>query len=150
MTQTWYECKVKYRKTNEQGNQKIVTEPYLVDAISFTEAESRINEEMKQYISEEFRVTNIKPVNYAEIVPCENGDRYFKSKVSLIAYNKETGKEQKSNIYLLVQAITVEGAFANIIVAMKNTMGEYEIPSVSETKIVDVFPYFPNETTKSE
>ncbi len=63
MSGMWYECKVKYRKTDETGNQKVTTEPYLVDALSYTEAESRINEEMKAYISEEFKITNIKVAN---------------------------------------------------------------------------------------
>jgi hypothetical protein len=68
MSTTWYECKIKYRKTDETGGQK-TTEPYLVDALSYTEAESRINEEMSAYISEEFKITNIKVANYAEIHP---------------------------------------------------------------------------------
>lgn len=145
MNKTWYECKVKYRKTTDTGNQKVVTEPYLVDAISFTEADSIINERMREYISEEFKVVNIKPVNYSEIVDCENADTWFKSKVSLLAYDEETGKERKQNIYLLVQANTVEGAFANTIYAMQNTMGEYSIPSISETKIVEVFHFVSQE-----
>jgi hypothetical protein len=65
----WYECKIKYRKTDETGLQKMATEPYLVDALSYTEAESRINEEMSAYISEEFKITNIKVANFAEIHP---------------------------------------------------------------------------------
>jgi len=138
---TYYECKVKYRKTTENGTQKVVTEPYLVDAISFTEAESRINEKMREYISEEFKVTNIRVVNYAEIHPCENHDRWFKSKVTLIAYDEETGKERKQNLFLLVGAATVDGAFHNTIFAMKNTLGDFSVTSVSETAIVDVFPY---------
>ena len=72
MSAIWYECKVKYRKTDEIGGQKVTTEPYLVDALSFTEAERRINEEMSAYISEEFKIMNIKVANYAEIHPFEN------------------------------------------------------------------------------
>lgn len=137
----YYECKVKYRKTSDTGSQKIVTEPYLVDAISFTEAETRINEKMKEYISEEFKVSNIKVANYAEIHHFDNSDRWFKSKVTLFAYDEETGKERKQNMYLLVQANDVEGAYLHTIHVMKNTMGEFSIPSVSETLIMDVFPY---------
>lgn len=139
---TWYECKVKYRKTTDTGAQKIVTEPYLVDAISFTEAESRINEKMREYISEEFKVTNIKPANYAEVNHFEDSQKWFRCKVSLIAYNEETGKERKQNILLLNQANDIDDAYANTVRAMKNTMGEYSIPAISETAIVDVFPYF--------
>jgi hypothetical protein len=68
MSTTWYECKVKYRKTDETGAQRL-RQNYLVDALSHTEAESRINEEMSAYISEEFKITNIKVANYAEIHP---------------------------------------------------------------------------------
>ena len=113
MSTTWYECKVKYRKLNDSGVQKVVTEPYLVDALSYTEAETRINEEMSAYISEEFKITNIKIANFAEIHPFENSDRWFKSKVSLIAYDEESGKERKTNLYLLVQANDVKEAFDN-------------------------------------
>ncbi len=145
MSAIWYECKVKYRKIDENGVQKVTTEPYLVDAISYTEAERRINEEMAAYVSEEFKITNIKFANYAEIHPFENADRWFKSKVSLVAYDEESGKERKTNIYLLVQANDVKEAYDNTIHAMKNTMGDYTIPAISESPIMDVFPYFSGE-----
>lgn len=145
MSATWFECKVKYRKTNDTGVQKVVTEPYLVDAISYTEAESRINEEMAAYISEEFKITNIKVANFAEIHPFENSDRWFKSKVSLIAYDEESGKERKTNMYLLVQANDIKEAFDNTNVVMKDTMGDYTIPAITESPIMDVFPYFSGE-----
>lgn len=142
MSTIWYECKVKYRKTDDIGSQKVTTEPYLVDAISYTEAESRINEEMGAYVSEEFKITNIKVANYAEIHPFENADRWFKSKVSLVAFDEESGKERKTNMYLLVQANDVKEAYNNTVTAMKNTMGDYTIPAISESPIMDVFPYF--------
>ncbi|MGG7034710.1 MAG: DUF4494 domain-containing protein [Flavobacterium sp.] len=145
MSAKWYECKVKYRKTNENGVQKVTTEPYLVDALSFTEAETRINEEMSAYISEEFKITNISVANYAEIHPFENSDRWFRSKISLIAYDEESGKERKTNMYILVQANDVKEAYDNTITVMKNTMGDYTIPAISESPIMDVFPYFSGE-----
>ena len=89
MSAIWYECKVKYRKFDEAtATQKLKTEPFLVDAISYTEAESRITQEMAAYLSEteEIKITNIKVANYAEIHPFENADRWFKSRVALIAY----------------------------------------------------------------
>ena len=145
MSAIWYECKVKYRKTDDIGLRKVTTEPYLVDAIYYTEAESRINEEMKAYVSEEFKITNIKVANYAEIHPFENADRWFKSKVSLIAFDEESGKERKTNMYILVQANDVKEAYDNTITVMKNTMGDYTIPAISESPIMDVFPYFSGE-----
>src|SRR6187402_768561 len=151
MSATWYECKVKYRKLDEStGTQKVTSEPYLVDALSYTEAESRINEEMSAYISEEFKITNIKVANYAEIHPFENADRWFKSKVSLMAYDEESGKERRSNMYLLVQANDVKEAFDNTTHVMRTTMGEYSIPAISESPIMDVFPYFSGEEGEIE
>lgn len=150
MSTIWYECKVKYRKTDETGSQKITTEPYLVDALSYTEAESRITEEMSAYISEEFKITNIKMANFAEIHPFENTDRWFKSKVSLLAYDEESGKERKTNMYLLVQANDVKEAFDNTITVMKGTMGDYSIPAISESPIMDVFSYFSGEEADLE
>ncbi|CAM4403216.1 DUF4494 domain-containing protein [Zobellia nedashkovskayae] len=148
MSATWYECKVKYRKLDEtSGTQKVKTEPFLVDAISYTEAESRITEEMSVYLSdtEEIKITNIKVANYAEIHPFENSDRWFKSRVSLIAFDEESGKERKTNMYLLIQANDVKEAYDNTIGVMKDSMGEYTIPAISESPIVDVFPYFSGE-----
>jgi len=148
MSTTWYECKVKYRKLDDNGVQKVTTEPYLVDALSYTEAESRITEEMSMYISEEFLITNIKVANFAEIHPFENSDRWFKTKVSLVAYDEESGKERKSNMYLLVQANDVKEAFDSTNIVMKDTMGDYSIPSIAESPIMDVFPYFEGEKEK--
>lgn len=148
MSATWYECKVKYRKLDESsGTQKVKTAPFLVDAISYTEAESRITQEMAAYLpdSEEIKITNIKVANYAEIHPFENTDRWFKSRVSLIAYDEESGKERKTSLYLLVQANDVKEAFDNTVSTMKDTMGEYTIPAIAESPIEDVFPYFSGE-----
>jgi len=148
MSATWYECKVKYRKLDEaSGMQKVKTEPFLVDAISYTEAESRITQEMSAYLSDsdEIKITNIKVANYAEIHPFENSDRWFKSRVSLIAFDEESGKERKTNQYLLVQANDVKEAYENTMCVMKDTPGEFTIPAVSESPIMDVFPYFSGE-----
>lgn len=150
MSTVWFECKVKYRKIDETGKQKVVTEPYLVDALSFTEAESRINAEMANYISEEFKVVNIKVANFSEIHPFENSDRWFRSKVSLLAYDEESGKERRSNIYLLIQANNVKEAYENTEQVMQNTMGEYSIPAITESPIVDVFPFFSGEEEINE
>jgi hypothetical protein len=150
MSTIWYECKVKYRKTDETGNQRVTSEPYLVDALSYTEAESRINEEMAAYISEEFKITTIKVANYTEIHPFENADRWFRSKIALIAYDEESGKERKTNMYFLVQANDVKEAYENTVFTMKSSMGDYTIPSISESAIMDVFPYFSGEEGEIE
>ena len=76
----WYECKIKYSRIDEDERSKTFNQAYLFDALSFTEAEARVNEEMRQYISTEFKITNIKVANFSEICPNENGDRWFKCK----------------------------------------------------------------------
>lgn len=145
MSAIWYECKVKYRKLDENGVQKVVSEPYLVDALSFTEAETRINTEMKSLVSEEFKVVNIKVANFSEIHHFENTDRWFKSKIALIAYDEESGKERKTNLFILVQANDIKDAFDNTMQIMQNTMGEFTIPAIVESPIIDVFHYFKGE-----
>ena len=141
----FFEVKVKFKKTSEQGGQKVVTEAFLLDALSYSEAESRIHEEIKQYISEEFKVANIRATNYSEVHPSDNADKWFKSKISLLAYDETSGKEKKTNIYLLVQADDVKDAHSRTVEVMKGSMGDYTIPSVSETVIIDFFPYFSGE-----
>ncbi|PKD18668.1 hypothetical protein APR41_17900 [Salegentibacter salinarum] len=150
MSVTWFECKVKYKKTHETGEQKMTTDTYLLDAVSYTEAEARISEEMTAYTSEDFRIMNIKVANFSEVHPFENSDRWFKSKVSLVALDEESGKEKKTNIYLLVQANDVKEAFENTTKAMEETMGDYSIPSITESPILDVFPYFTGEEKQLE
>jgi len=150
MSATWYECKVKYNKTHETGERKVTTDTYLLDAVSYTEAEARISEEIKAYTSEEFRIMNIKVANFSEVHPFENSDRWFKAKVSLVALDEESGKERKTNIYLLVQANDVKEAFENCTKTMEETMGDYTIPSITESPILDVFPYFTGEEEQLE
>lgn len=150
MSVTWYECKVKYRKTAESGEKKVATDTFLLDAVSYTEAESRISSEMKHLTEEEYRITNIKVANFSEVHPFENSDRWFKSKVSLIALDEESGKEKKTNMYLLVQANDIREAFENTTTAMANTLGDYTIPAITESPIVDVFPYFTGEEEQLE
>lgn len=153
MSVTWYECKIKYPKLDEaSGLRKVKNEPFLVDAVSYTEAEKRITEEMQPYLNEDegMLITNIKVANFAEVHPFENSDRWFKAKVSLIAYDENSGKERKMNQYLLVQANDVKEAFENTAHVMRDTMGEYSIPAIAESPIVDVFPYFTGEEDNAE
>ena len=150
MSVIWYECKVKYKKTHDTGEQKITTDTYLLDAVSYTEAEVRITEEMQAYTNEDIKITNIKVANYSEVHPFENSDRWFKSKISLVAFDEESGKERKTNIYLLVQANDIKDAFDNCTAVMAQTMGEYTIPSITESPILDVFPYFTGEEEQLE
>ncbi len=146
----WYECKIKYRKTDENGKDKLVSEPYLIDALSFTEAEKRTQEELSQYISTEFRITNIKTANYSEIIPVEDGDRWFKCKLSLISFDEEKGQERRSNSYMLVQANTAKEAYDNLYEYLNGTTSDFEIPAIAESPILDVFPYHGGDALEEE
>lgn len=139
----WFECKVKYDKTMEDGTVKKVPEPYLVDALSFTEAEARIIEEMSPFISGEFNVENIKRSNCSELFFSdeETADRWFKAKLAFITLDEKSGKEKRSITYMLVQAADLRDAVKKLDEGMKGTMADYVIVSMSETNIMDVFPF---------
>ena len=142
---TWFLCKVKFQKTDEEGRQKMVTEPYLFDAISFTEAESRAFEKLAEELSTEFSVTNISKSNITEIVPNENADEWYKCKVAFVMLDEDSGKEKKVNNYFLVQANNVKEAVEGVEESLKEMLVPFEIPSVTLTTIMDVFPYFTDE-----
>ena len=137
----WFECKVKYQKIDETGKVKNVAESYLVDAYSFTEAESRINKEMEPYISGEFTVTNIKIANYADVLINYPGDRWFKTRVSYITVDEERGLERKTNSYMLIKGHDLKQAYENIEKEMSGTVTDYEISAITESNILDIFPY---------
>ncbi len=138
-TGNWYECRVKFEKVIENGTQKKVTEAYLVDAISFTEAESRIIEEMKPYISGEFEVTAVKKEKIAELFIDPEGDRWYKAKVMFISFDEKTDTEKKSSQTMLVQAKSFSDALKNLKDGMKGTMSDWEVNTISETTLMDVF-----------
>ncbi len=146
---TWFECKVKYEKMMPDGRQKKVTEPYLLDAVTFTDAEARLNEVLEPYISGEFFVSNIKIANYADLIPNEAGDRWFKCKISYISYDEERGTERRSNSYSLVQADNVKEAYEIIEKSMEGMVSDYEIPLIQESAILDVFPYVSTDENKN-
>ena len=137
----YFECKISYEKTMGNGKDKKVTEPYLVDALSFTEAEARIIEEVKPFISGEFEVKSIRKYKVAEIVVDESGDRFFKCKLNFITLDEKSGNEKKTPTNILVQATTLDEAKVTLVNHMKSTMCDYSIEKIEETKIIDVFPF---------
>ena len=137
----WFECKISYEKMLENGIQKKVTEPYLVDALSFTEAEARIIEEIRPFITGEFTVTDIKRARYSELFMNENGDRFFKIKVYFITLDEKSGAEKKTAANMLAQANTLKEALAVLEDGMKGTMADYTIASIAETLLMDIFPF---------
>jgi len=147
-TANWFICKIRYEKVMEDGLQKKVTEQYVVDALSFTEAEARIIEEMSQYISGEFEVVEIDRCVFKEIFFSdeETADKWYKSKVHFITIDEKTEKEKRTAVYYLVHGSSLENARKNIDEVMGGTMIDYVISGVNETKIMDVFEH----TTKSK
>ena len=146
----WFECKISYDKIMENGMQKKVTEPYLVDALSFTEAEARIIEEVRPFISGEFTVTDVKRARLAELFFNGNGDRFYKIKVCFITLDEKTAAEKRIPAQMLAQASDLKEAVAVLEEGMKGTMADYVIASVSETMIMDVFPYEAPEESSND
>lgn len=144
---TWYSCKIKYTKENDEGILKQVTEAFLIDAVSYTDAESRIYGIAEEIIPREFLVTQITKTNISEIVKFTEEDDWYKSKVSYIAADDESGKEKKINVYLLVCAKNVGEAFEHINRYLAGMLVPYEIPSISLSNIMEVFPYQQEENT---
>lgn len=142
-TSTWFETKIRYDKTMEDGQNKKVVELYVVDAFSFGEAETCITEEMSAYIRGEFDVKSIVPASYGEIFFSESDtdDRWYKVKLQYITLDEKSGKEKKTSAYRLVQAASLNGAVKNIDEAMSGSMEDYVIASVNETQIMDVFEH---------
>lgn len=136
----WFECKVRYDKTMENGVVKKVNEPYLVDALTFTEAEARIIEEITPFISGEFTISAVKKTKISEIFWDQTGDRYYMVKVSFITLDEKSGAEKKTSSFILTQASDLEGALANFNENMKGTMADFEIASIAETPLMDVYP----------
>lgn len=152
MMHTWFECKIRYEKTMENGMDKKVTEPYLVDALSFTEAEERIIEEMTPFISGEFTVSAVKKANYSELFWSDSSeaDRWFKCKLAFVTLDEKTGAEKRTTTNVLVQSSDIRQAIKDLDNGMKGTMADYIILSMAETAIMDVYKYEAPDEVKPE
>lgn len=152
MMHTWFTCKICYEKTLENGMNKKVTEPYLVDALSFTEAEARIIEEMTPYISGEFTVADVTRARYSELFYAEDAsaDRWYKVKLGFVTLDEKSGAEKKTYTNVLVQAADLRDAVKRLDEGMKGSMADYIIVSVAETAIMDVYPYEADPDVKPE
>ena len=149
-TAQWFQTKIRYEKTMEDGLQKKVTELYTIDALSHAEAEERIIEEMSHYISGEYEVTSVVPAPYKEVFFSDSmeADRYFKAKLAFITINEKTEKEKRTAVTYLIHAQTFDGAVKAIHEVMGGTMIDYIVLSVAETNIMDVFEYKKPEETE--
>lgn len=138
----FFECKVKYEKVDKQsGKQKKVNLPYLVDAVSCTEAEERIHKKMEQYVSGEFSVPSIKKANYSDLFFYDDGDKWYKAKVMFVTIDEEAGKEKKVANTMLVLASDIKEAYDRIVESMSGMTVDYNIVLLQETNIAGIFIY---------
>ena len=107
MTANWFEAKVKYVKVGEDGKEKKMSELYLLDAMSYTEAESRITENLREMIQGDFYIVGLKKSNITELVESNDGndDKWFKAKVAIIDADQISGKENRTSITWLRERI---------------------------------------------
>lgn len=139
----WFECKIKYERAMDNGVMKKFNEPYLVDALNFTEAERRIIEEIAPFMTGEFQVSDIKRARYAEIFETsdESANRWFKAKLTFVTLDEKSGKEKKSSHNVLVQCSDLRDAVKRLDEGMKGSMMDYVISSMTETMLMGVFHY---------
>ena len=138
---TLFECKVKYNKQLENGSIKKVTEKYLVEAISFSDAETRFTEYITPYISGEYQISGIKIAKLNEVFDEKDGDRYFDCKVQFIMLDEKSGKETKNSVKILVKADNIKEAMSNLDEGMKRTIADYSSVLIKETDIMDIYKY---------
>lgn len=142
-TGIWFEAKIRYEKTMEDGCPKKVTELYVVDALCFSEAEERIMEEMSSYVSGEMEVVGLKIAPYKEVFfDCDDSaDKWYMAKLAFITIDEKTDKEKKTKVCYLVNAANINSALKDVDEIMVNTMIDYQTCNITETQIVDVFDY---------
>lgn len=145
----WFTCKIRYEKTLENGLTKTETEHYLVDALSFTEAEARILEEVTPFISGLFEVIGVAKANYSELFYAEEevADKWYKVKMVFLTLDEKSGNEKRTATNVLVQAADLRDAIKKLDESMKGSMADYEIASVAETPLMDVYKYKSEESS---
>ena len=142
-TSTWFETAVRYDRQSDENGQSKVNETYVVEALTFGEAEEVITREIEPFVSAEFAVKNVTPAAYGEIFFSDSNqdDKWYKAKVVFIILDEKTSKEKESAVTYLVQANSFNGAVKNVDAVMEKGMGDYQIANISETKIMDVFEH---------
>lgn len=135
----WFECKVRYDRTMENGMIKKVNEPYLIDALTFTEAEARMIKEITPFITGEFSISTVKRTKIAEIFWDDSADKWYLVKVAFITIDEKTAAEKKSVSQIMVAANDFRGALDAFMAGMKDTMADFDIVSITETPVMDVY-----------
>lgn len=141
----WIECKARFDKTMENGAIKKVTEPYLVDALSITEAVARITQELTPFVSGELTVSSAKSTKISEIFWDDSADKWYLVKVAFITIDEKTAAEKKSVSQILVSGRDFKGAYDNFMDGMKGTMADFDIVSITETAYMDVYKVNPGD-----
>jgi len=147
--QTWFECKVKYVKVDDDGRERKVSEVYLVDAVTFTDAETRIIQNLQTMVRGEFVVDNIKKSNIIEIFPHETGEWWYKAKIGIVTIDENAGKEKKINNYFLVAADDIKEALQRLEDGLSYILVPYQTTSIAICNIIDVFPYFEDKVNQA-
>ena len=145
MFQTWFECKVKYQKIDENGRERPVNENFLLDAVSFTDAETRIIAMMQTMVRGEFAVTDIRKSKIAEVFPFEAGERWYRATINLVAIDEEAGREKKLRSVYLIQADDIREALDRLDESLSFLIVPYVVSSLAVSIIADVFPYMPGQ-----
>lgn len=135
----WFECKVNYHKIVENGVQKKVTDTFMVDALSFTEAEARVTEEVTPFVSGDFSVASVKRTKIGEIFRDDTADKWYLVKCAFITIDEKTATEKRSISLMLVAGSDFKGAYDNFMAGMNGTLADFEIVSIVETPVLDVY-----------
>ena len=137
----WFTVKVKYTKQMDNGALKRVSEPYLLAAMTFTDAEARIYEELGALIRGEFNVVGIARTELNDIFAYDDAETWYKCRVRYENFDADSEKSKKVTQNFLVSANNVKEAYERIQESLKTLMVDFEIPSIVYSPIVDIFPY---------
>lgn len=135
----WYEVKVSYDKTADNGMLAKVKESYLIEGVSYTDAEARTVEELKPFISGEMEIESIVKKKFSEVVLDGAGDKYYKAKINMVTLDEKSGSEKKQAVVLLIEANDFDTAYKRVNEAVKECVSDCEVVMIQETAIIDVF-----------
>jgi hypothetical protein len=137
----WFTVRVKYTKQLEDGSFKRVSEPYLLAAMSFTDAEARIYEELGTMIKGEFNVVGITRTELHDVFHYEDADIWYKVKAMYETTDIDSDKTKKVSQNFLLSAASVKEAYDRLRESLSTLMVDFTIPTISVSPIVDVFPF---------
>lgn len=140
--QKWFKCVVNYLKIDDDGRERKVSEAYLIDAVTYTDAEARIIAQLATMVRGEFSVKQITQTSIVEIFPNENAEMFFTGKISIVTIDEKAGKEKRISESFLVQADDLKQALKNLEEGLSYILVPFTITSLSISNIIDVFPYF--------